>query len=296
MTSAGQASLRCFLYLLLRLIESYSNQDALHRVPSLPIELTDAIIDCLADHRRALKACTLVCTVWSPRAQAHLFRRMNWTVDFDIRRARDPVATFASSPVRDYVQHMNVYFSLVSPLWNLGAVERFLSLFARTQSLDLSGTHLFVRVPRVLVRALAATFPGLRELRLGPALMFNYASDLVELVCAFRDLRSFTWEGVVQPMNRDAQERLAVEPLEKLEVLSSSRSSELPITVYDDILGLDGFARLSSLKVDDPILNYLNSAMAQNPLTLLTHLSLCISRDCSRFRVSPSIIFILMQP
>ena len=49
--------------------------------------------------------------------------------------------------------------------------------------------HLFVRIHRVFMHALAPAFLDLCELRLDRALIFNYAGDRVKLVCTFRGLR-----------------------------------------------------------------------------------------------------------
>lgn len=43
--------------------------------PSLPPELTDHIIDHLQPAPKSLKACSLVCSAWRPRAQHHIFER-----------------------------------------------------------------------------------------------------------------------------------------------------------------------------------------------------------------------------
>lgn len=43
--------------------------------PSLPPELTDHIIDLLQSSPKSLKACSLVCSAWRPRAQHHIFER-----------------------------------------------------------------------------------------------------------------------------------------------------------------------------------------------------------------------------
>ncbi|KAH9916198.1 uncharacterized protein B0H18DRAFT_1038775 [Fomitopsis serialis] len=42
----------------------------------LPLELCEAVIDCLHDNRGCLRICSLICRSWSPRARRHLFRKV----------------------------------------------------------------------------------------------------------------------------------------------------------------------------------------------------------------------------
>ncbi|KAF9553963.1 hypothetical protein CPC08DRAFT_713296 [Agrocybe pediades] len=44
------------------------------RVPRLPLEITDLVIDDLRNNDRALGACSLVCRDWLPRSRHHLFK------------------------------------------------------------------------------------------------------------------------------------------------------------------------------------------------------------------------------
>jgi len=44
--------------------------------PLLPLELCEAVIDCLHDNRGCLEICSLTCRSWSPRARRHLFRKI----------------------------------------------------------------------------------------------------------------------------------------------------------------------------------------------------------------------------
>ena len=44
---------------------------------SLPVELTDGIIDYLADDRSSLRTTSLVCRAWCPRSRSHLFHTVH---------------------------------------------------------------------------------------------------------------------------------------------------------------------------------------------------------------------------
>ena len=44
---------------------------------SLPVELTDGIIDYLVDDRLSLRATSLVCRAWCPRSRRHLFHTVH---------------------------------------------------------------------------------------------------------------------------------------------------------------------------------------------------------------------------
>ncbi|KAH9838524.1 uncharacterized protein C8Q71DRAFT_722679 [Rhodofomes roseus] len=52
-------------------------------LPELPIEIQEQVLDHLHDDRRALRACSLVCSAWISTARLHLFRVV------DLHRARD---------------------------------------------------------------------------------------------------------------------------------------------------------------------------------------------------------------
>jgi len=72
-------------------------------ISGLPQELTDHIIDHI-DDRKSLKACSLVCSQWSPRSRKHLFVRLQFTDKRDLQhwcaRIR-PGPSGASSLVED---------------------------------------------------------------------------------------------------------------------------------------------------------------------------------------------------
>ncbi|KZT73705.1 hypothetical protein DAEQUDRAFT_808333 [Daedalea quercina L-15889] len=81
----------------------------------LPCELRDRVIDLLHSDRQSLKACTLTCRAWLPRARFHLFR----TISIDRGHAGDAFARLLqSSPaIAAYMQDIEINGSLGGSNW-----------------------------------------------------------------------------------------------------------------------------------------------------------------------------------
>ena len=86
----------------------------------LPQELIDRIIDHIRD-RKSLKACSLVCSRWSPRSQKHLFVRVEFA---SIRYLQRWCACIRSGPlgISSLVEHLTLSedqlsYTLPSPSW-----------------------------------------------------------------------------------------------------------------------------------------------------------------------------------
>ncbi|KAI0342598.1 hypothetical protein BDW22DRAFT_1428785 [Trametopsis cervina] len=72
---------------------------------NFPQEISDSIIDCLADDHGALKACALTRRAWLHRSRHHLHRKV--TIDSGVYRRKD----YYSTPAAQHIRHLK----LVSP-------------------------------------------------------------------------------------------------------------------------------------------------------------------------------------
>ncbi|KAH9935261.1 hypothetical protein B0H21DRAFT_759278 [Amylocystis lapponica] len=87
----------------------------------IPAELRDYIIDQLHADRCALKACSLTCHAWLPRARYHLFQ----SIALDPRRCcNDFQRLIRSAPVvATYVRHVELRGNTGSPKWWAGDTQ-----------------------------------------------------------------------------------------------------------------------------------------------------------------------------
>lgn len=240
---------------------------------ALPAELTDAIIDCLAadlPNSKPLKAATLVCKTWSPRAQFHLFARMTWRVNFDGRVAQEPMATLASSSVKKYVQHitLRVETFVQTQEWNIAAAQLFLCHFSSVRSLTL--TCAADQPTAFALSLLGIRLPVLHALEFQDVRCERDA-DLFELVCSFRALVSLDLQW---PWWLPLSNKCEVDPLVSLQSLTVSHVP-LPVKDFSQILlGASGIAHLEHLTLETRAISQTNDLLSSGPL-LMKDLRIC---------------------
>jgi len=92
----------------------------------LPQELIDRIID-LVNDRETLKACSLICSQWSPRSRKYLFAQVEFTSQTDLERwcARTRPGRSGLSPLVEVLTLSGYHPSFTSPssLWLRSSVS-----------------------------------------------------------------------------------------------------------------------------------------------------------------------------
>ncbi|KAJ7716357.1 hypothetical protein B0H14DRAFT_3012961 [Mycena olivaceomarginata] len=187
-----------------------------------PQELIDAILDHLADDRRSLKACSLVCRAWVSRCRSHLFGNCSLFPN-DILVFRDllraPHCTFAQdirsmSVVRLSDNEYDHYFDEIAVDLRRLTTIRELRLYLSSQYTVPSEARtffcagLFTAFPNVtclilsfeFVLDMICLFPALRELQIHRSGLF-LDSDSIPSTPPPRGLRSLEITGnAIGPM------------------------------------------------------------------------------------------------
>ena len=143
-------------------------------MPGLPQELIDRIIDHI-DDRKSLKACSLVCSRWSPRSRRYLFVRVEFTSIRYLQRWCACIRPGPSGP-SSLVKHLtlsedHLSYTLPSPSWLhssilTNAVPHFQSFFA-LRALEVRRWRMTTDRTSLVIRSFGSSLENVTRLTLG---------------------------------------------------------------------------------------------------------------------------------
>ncbi|KAI0363496.1 hypothetical protein BV20DRAFT_975644 [Pilatotrama ljubarskyi] len=211
-------------------------------MPSLPAEITDIIIDCLADDWRSLAACALVCSEWRVRAGYHLSRGVTLLLGNPKSTPDlfDFVRLFCARPeLSDLIVSLAIQGAVRSPNCACGDLPDDVDLSPLRNLRSLTLSNLYVSTA-ARFRTLYTSFPLLQELSIDDVL-----TKLEEIPAS-----SAPADGVQSGSERQG----AYPPLRTLRMkVTHSELETVSDVLRDDLLTVPCLAAtLRSLKLDLP--------------------------------------------
>ncbi|KAJ7472689.1 hypothetical protein FB451DRAFT_1250380 [Mycena latifolia] len=214
-------------------------------IPSLPLEITDHIIDLVASQRIKklrgnLAACSMVCRDWTARSRMHFFSDCRLLLHY---RNTAAFGKLLRSPYCTILPHVRLLTMENDGACIFDSIKDELKLLVRVESLKLSGSSWAVHgaAPRRgFMASLATIFPALRRLSLPHLPMPPRGSE--EYGSLFEPYPPYTPPPWIQP-----NEHLLRPPT--LSSLSITASATIPILHW---LNWTGSCRLTGLELELP--------------------------------------------
>lgn len=173
----------------------FPRRGGFNTIDIVPQEVWDEIIDNV--YKRSLKACSLTCRRWVPRARKHLFKKFvlnkrtkPWTSLLQLWESSSRIVPFAQ-----YVKQLAIHDNSISTERDQQALQVMCAKMIKVHELRLCSIDFSHRFVDHILRTLHSALPNVKVMRLHN-IMFPSLSDIPIFLHPFRNLSTLVLHKV----------------------------------------------------------------------------------------------------